>query len=104
MMTLEELTKIANDNGLSLYQTQRFIEFAKLWKNGNESHGGYLSEWASRFRKQCEYVMADNATRKLLVKVDGRLAPYVCEGQYRRLDWCDESVKDEVDNVRGMMK
>jgi hypothetical protein len=104
MRTLEELTKIANDNGLSLYQTQRFIEFARLWKGGNESDCGYLHEWASRFKKQCEYVMADNATRRLLVKVDGKLAAYVCEGQYRRLDWCDESVKDEVDNVRGMMK
>jgi len=102
--TLEELTKIANDNWLSLYQTQRFIEFAKIWKNGNESDMGYLSEWASRFRKQCEYVMADNETRKLLIQVDGKLAPYVCEGQYRRIDWCDESVEEQVKSIRVLMK
>lgn len=101
--TLEELTKIANDNYLNLYQTQRFIEFAKLWKGGNEKDVDYLSEWASRFRKNCEYVMADNETRKLLIKVDGKLAPYVCEGQYRRLDWCDESVNDQIKMIKELM-
>jgi len=103
-LTLDQLTKIANDNWLSLYQTQRFIEFAKLWKNGDESDLGYLHEWASRFRKQCEYVMSDNATRRLLIKVDGRMAPYICEGQYRRIDWCDESVKEQVESLRELMK
>lgn len=104
MWTLEELTKIANENYLSLYQTQRFVEFGKLWKNGNEKDRDYLSEWAKRFGKECDYVMADNATRKLLIQVDGKMAPYVCEKQYRRIDWCDESVKDEVDNIMELMK
>jgi hypothetical protein len=102
--TLDELTKIANDNWLSLYQTQRFVEFAKLWKNGEEKDTDYLSEWASRFRKNCEYVMADNETRKLLIQVDGKLAPYVCESQYRRIDWCDESVEEQVKGIRVLMK
>ena len=30
MVTVDELTAIANTNGLSLYQTQRFVEFAKI--------------------------------------------------------------------------
>jgi len=102
--TLDELTKIANENYLSLYQTQRFVEFAKLWKGGNESDATYLSEWASRFRKSCEYVMADDETRKLLIQVDGKLAPYICESQYRRLDWCDESVENQVKSIRVLMK
>lgn len=104
MKIIEELTKIANENGLSLYQTQRFIEFVKLWKNGNESDMNYLGEWASRFRKQCDYVMADDRTRAILAKVDGRIAPYVLESQYRRLDWCDESIDHEVEHLKELMK
>lgn len=103
MFTLEGLTKIANENGLNLYQTQRFVEFSKLWKNGKESDEIYLSEWASRFRKQCDYVMADDRTRAILAKVDGKIAPYVLESQYRRLDWCDESIKRELSRLKEMM-
>ena len=103
MITLDELTAIANANGLSLYQTQRFIAFAQLWKGGKESHINYLSEWASRFRKQCDYVMADDETRKLLAKVDGKIAPDILESQYRRLDWCDESIEEQVKNLRILM-
>lgn len=104
MKTIEELTKIANENGLSLYQIQRFVEFAKLWKNGKECDTGYLHEWASRFRKQCDYVMADDETRALLAKVDGKIAPYVLESQYRRIDWCDESIKHEVERLKRLME
>ena len=104
MVTLDELTAIANSNGLSLYQTQRFVEFAKIWKGGNESDMNYLNEWASRFRKQCDYVMADNATRKLLAKVDGKSAPDILESQYRRIDWSDESIDEQVKNLRILMK
>lgn len=103
MFTLDELTKIANSNGLNLYQTQRFIEFAKLWKNGRENDESYLSEWASRFRKQCDYVMADDETRTLLAKVDGKIAPYVLASQYRRLEWSDESIYREVSRLEDMM-
>ena len=101
--TLDELTRIANENYLSLYQTQRFIEFAKLWKGGKETDRDYLSEWAKRFRKECDYIMADNETRKLLIKVDGKMAPYICGGQYRRIDWCEESVNDEIEMIKGLM-
>jgi len=104
MVTLDELTAIANSNGLSLYQTQRFIEFAKIWKGGKESDMNYLNEWALRFRKQCDYVMADNATRTLLAKVDGRIAPYILESQYRRIDWSDESIDEQVKSLRILMK
>jgi hypothetical protein len=104
MIAMSELTKIANDNGLSLYQTQRFVEFAKLWKNGKEFDMDYLNEWASRFRKQCDYVMADNDTRKLLAQVDGKIAPYVLESQYRRIDWSDESIDEQVKSLRVLMK
>ena len=104
MIVMSELTKIANDNGLSLYQTQRFVEFAKLWKNGKESDMDYLNEWASRFRKQCDYVMADDDTRKLLARVDGKIAPYVLESQYRRIDWSDESIDEQVKSLRVLMK
>lgn len=104
MRTIEELTKIANENGLSLYQTQRFVEFAKLWKDGKECDISYLHEWASRFRKQCDYVMADDRTRAILAKVDGKIAPYVLESQYRRLEWCDESINHEVKHLIEMMK
>jgi hypothetical protein len=103
MFALEELTKIANDNGLNLYQTQRFVEFAKLWKNGKENDERYLSEWASRFRKQCDYVMADDETRKLLAKVDGKIAFYVLASQYRRLEWSDESIYREVSRLEDLM-
>ena len=64
----------------------------------------YLNEWASRFRKQCDYVMADNATRKLLAKVDGKSAPDILESQYRRIDWSDESIDEQVKNLRILMK
>jgi hypothetical protein len=104
MVTVNELTAISNANGLSLYQTQRFVAFAQLWKGGKESDMNYLNEWASRFRKQCDYVMADDATRKLLAKVDGEYAPGILESQYRRLDWCDESIDEQVKNLRILMK
>lgn len=103
MFTLDELIKIANENGLNLYQTQRFVEFSKLWKTGKESDESYLSEWASRFRKQCDYIMADDRTRAILAKVDGKIAPYVLESQYRRLGWCDESIKRELSRLKEMM-
>jgi len=104
MFSLDELTKIANANGLSLYQTQRFVEFARLWKGGKECDERYLDEWASRFRKQCDYVMADNRTRAILAKVDGKIAPYVLESQYRRLDWSDESINHEVEHLKELVE
>jgi len=95
-MQVIDLWTICDNNNLTMQQAQRFCDFIKLWKNGKETDVDYIDEWASRFRKHCEYVRADNDTRRLLVKVDGLNAINICKEQYELIGWCNESIAKEV--------
>lgn len=98
-MQVIDLWSICDNNNLNMKQSQRFCDFIKLWREEQEMDSDYIDEWASRFRKRCEYVRADNNTRKFLVKVDGLNAINICKEQYELLEWCNKSVANEVKQI-----
>ena len=98
-MKVIDLMSICKDNNLNDVQSARFCNFIKLWRDEREMDVDYMDEWASRFRKQSEYVRADNHTRTFLVKVDGVDAIDMCKNQYKLLGWSDKGIAGEVKQI-----
>jgi hypothetical protein len=64
--------EIGERAGLRGNTLNRFLKFAMLWWGRKSFDPMYVSEWADRFAKQKEYMMADDERRGFLVMIDGK--------------------------------
>ncbi len=100
-----KLAKYAEEEALSPNMTKRFIQFAEDWASTKDINfgGGYGNEWAARFRKQEEYVHADNDNIARLIKIDGDKAFDIFVKQLLKYD-PSRSVKSAIAYVEKHMK
>jgi hypothetical protein len=107
MVSIEEakgfdtLSRIAREVGLTGNDVARFVAFywefkgKKELERDGEVAPGYSHEWATRFMKKDEYVLADYNAFKILKKVDGAEARRYFDRSIGQLGWPREDVEEK---------
>lgn len=97
----DQLSRIARETGLTGTDVARFVAFYWAFKGEKEMerHGdiepGYSHEWARRFKKKDEYVLADYNAFVLLKKVDGAEARRYFDRSLGHLNWPAADIEEK---------